>query len=205
MIARATRYDPQAGPWEEQTAFIYVPDDRNICAIIGAMQEDQIASIKTTKAEDDFGDPLDEMLAESTSADEKSKITPVESGAMGRRWNRVGLQNNATPLASTPLISTRPPSEIEADLRQKIQEYCRRVDAIAFNSKWGETNKRVVTVFGKNRVAMTLEELKNVISFLEENYKRKAGFVVPPVVQLETSSGSKKKPEKVEVQPSLFG
>ena len=209
MIARATRYDPQAGSWEEQTAFIYVPDDRNICAIIGAMQEDQIASIKTKKAEDDFGDPLDEMLAESTPADEKSKITPVESGAMGRRWNRVGLQNgqqnNTSPLASTPLISTRTPSEIEADLRQKIQEYCRRVDAIAFNSKWGETNKRVVTVFGKNRVAMTLEELKNVIAFLEENYKRKAGFVIPPAVQLEASSATKKKPEKVEVQPSLFG
>ena len=208
MIARATRYDAQAGPWEEQTAFIYVPDDRNICAIIHSMQEDQIASIKAKKTEEDeFGDPLEMMQGESTPADEKSKITPVGSGAVGRRWNRVGLQNGTTPLASTPVISTRTPSEVEADLRQKIQEYCRRVDAIVFNSKWGETNKRVVKVFGKNRVAMTLEELKNVIEFLEANYKRKAGFVVPPAPQLDTSPSktAQKKAEPVSVQPSLFG
>lgn len=208
MIARATRFDSEAGPWENQTAFIYVPDDRNICGIIGAMQEDQIASIKRTQEGDEFGDPLNELLAEQTPADEKSKITPVGSGAVGRRWNRVGLQSGTTPLASAPVVSMRTPSEVEAELRQKIQEYCRRVDAIIFNSKWGETNKRVVKVFGKNRVVMTLEELKNVVEFLEENYKRRAGFVVPPAPQLEAapqSKKSKKKAEETAIQPSLFG
>lgn len=209
MIARATRFDPLAGPWEEQTAFIYVPDDRNICGIIGAMQEDQVASIKTRKAEDgdDLEDPLDEILASDESAppDEKSKITPVGSGAVGRRWNRVGLQNHTTPLASAPAVSMRTPSEIEADLRQKIQEYCRRVDASVYDSKWGQTNKKVVKKFGKNRVAMTLEELKNVVDYLEENYKRKAGFVVPPAPQLDTTPTVKQKAEPAAVQPSLFG
>lgn len=210
MIARATRYDSEAGNWEEQTAFIYVPDDRNICGIIQGMQDDQIASIKNKSEGDEFGDPLEMMQPETGPADEKSKITPVGSGAVGRRWNRVGLQNNSqtagiAPVGSTPIIATRTPSEIEADLRQKIQEYCRRVDAIVFDSKWGQTNKRVVKTFGKNRVAMTLEELKNVIEFLEANYKRQAGFVVPPAPVLEVSGKAKKKAEVVAVQPSLFG
>jgi hypothetical protein len=205
MIARATRFDSLAGPWEGQTAFIYVPDDRNICAIIQGMQEDQIASIKNKNEDDEFGDPLDMMQSEAVAADEKSKITPVGSGAVGRRWNRVGLPGaGIAPVGSTPIITTRTPSEIEADLRQKIQEYCRRVDAIVFDSRWGETNKRVVKTFGKNRVAMTLEELQNVIAFLEENYKRKAGFVVPPAPQLAVSGKAKKKAETAAVQPSLF-
>jgi superfamily II DNA or RNA helicase len=166
MIARATRYDPEAGSWDEQTAFIYVPDDRLICNIIGAMQDEQQSIVKLRRVEDD--EPL--PRGESTPVDERSAITPVGSGAVGRRWDRVGLQG-AAPAPSTPALPTRPPSEIEAEMRAQIQELCRRADAMFHDSKWGEANKRVVKTFGKNRAAMQLAELEKVLVWIEQNYR----------------------------------
>jgi superfamily II DNA or RNA helicase len=199
MIARATRFDSGAGSWEEQTAFIYVPDDRLMCNIIMAMQEEQTSAIKLRRADDDeFEDPLPEMIDQSTLADEKNTITPVESGAVGRRWNKIGLNGNGSVPQSTPAVPIRPPSEIEADMRSQIQELCRRADAMVHNSSWGETNRRIVRVFGKNRAAMKLTELEKVLSWIEQHYG-----IRPP--QTPTIAAPPKVESPRKEQMSLFG
>jgi len=168
MIARATRYDAQAGPWEEQMAFIHVPDDRNMCAIIQAMQDDQTNAIKAQR-EGDGEDFQLQPSPERGASEERNAIVPVGSQGMGRRWNRVGhaQQQAHGNLAQVP---TKTPSEQEAALRDTIQSRCKQIDLSHFDRKWGETNKRVVKYFGRPRTAMTLVELQKVLAWLEANY-----------------------------------
>jgi superfamily II DNA or RNA helicase len=166
MIARATRFDGEAGPWEEQMAYIYVPDDRNMCGIIAGMQDEQVSAIKQLRGdEEDF---VLQMPPERGAPGERTTITPVGSQGVGRRWNRVGhvTHENSHGLRETQ----RTPSQQEADLREKIQAYCKQVDLNFHDRKWGETNKRVVKYFGKPRTAMTLKELQRVMAWLEGNY-----------------------------------
>lgn len=170
MIARATRYDHAAGPWEEQTAFIYVPDDRFINAIIQSMQDEQVMAVKAMKDAEEY----EELLAVYEEREEKERltITPVGSRGAGRRFNRVG---HAPPQAFTVSHEVRAtPSEMEAELREKLQTYCKQVDALYFERKWGETNKRVVKTFGRPRTAMTLTELSQVMTWLEASYPLQA-------------------------------
>jgi len=172
MIARATRYDAEAGPWDEQMAYVYVPDDRNMCAIIQSMEDEQISAIKVAKSQEDLSD--EEMVAmmnasdERATPEERNSIVPVGSQGAGRRWNRVG--HISPQESSTRTAPTRTPSQQEARLRERIQKRCRQIDSEVFSRSWGETNKRVVRYFGKQRTQMTLDELERVTLWLEETY-----------------------------------
>jgi superfamily II DNA or RNA helicase len=168
MIARATRFDPGAGAWETQTAYIYVPDDKNICAIIGAMQDEQQVAVKQMRDSEEYDDFFERY--ERAASEERNTITPVGSAGVGRRWNRIGdaPQESASTRESSPPLKT--PSQLEAELRERIQSHCKQVDSLHFECKWGETNKRVVKTFGKTRAAMTLSELEKVQAYLEWTY-----------------------------------
>ncbi len=169
MIARATRFDAPAGPWEEQMAFIYVPDDRLMCNIIGRMQDEQIQAIKMRLEEDEFKLETERLPPEPG---ERRTITPVGSSGLTRRWNRVGVQS-APAQTETPGAPIRTPSQQEAELREAIQTYCKHVDAMLFDREWGETNKRVVKTFGQSRLKMPLPTLQRVMVWLEEMYPLK--------------------------------
>ncbi len=165
MIARATRFDAGAGAWEEQMAYIYVPDDRLMCNIIGRMQEEQIVAIKARMEEDE----LEARAARLPSENERKTITPVGSGALTRRWSRVGTAPKAAE--SEPNQHQKlAPSQQEAALREQIQDYCKTVDALFFGRQWGEANKRVIKTFGLSRAHMPLDKLQKVVIWLEEYY-----------------------------------
>jgi superfamily II DNA or RNA helicase len=165
MIARATRFDAPAGDWEEQMAYIYVPDDRLICNIIGRMQDEQLVAIKARLEEDELAERAERMLPDPS---ERRTITPVGSGALTRRWSRVGAAEKSE--SSGDDLEKRTPSQVEAELRERIQDYCKNVDALFFGRQWGETNKRVVKTFSQSRQHMPLEKLQRVLVWLEEYY-----------------------------------
>lgn len=166
MIARATRMDFGAGDWEDQMAFVYVPDDRLMCNIIGRMQEEQIVAVKARLEEDEW--EL-ETTKNSPETGERKTITPVGSGALTRRSSRVGTgPQGSKAVPNEAIILT--PSQQESQLRERIQAYCKGVDALVFERTWGETNKRVVKTFGKSRQTMHLDELLRVLAWLEEMY-----------------------------------
>jgi len=167
MIARATRFDSDAGEWDAQTAFIYVPDDRFMCAIIQNMQDEQTLAVKQMKDAEEY----EELLAryEETEEAERRTITPVGSAGTGRRWNRIGHIGHISPHDENAAPAA-PPSVLEAELREKIQSYCKQIDAGQFDRRWGEANKRVVKHFGRPRTAMNLDELGRVLAWLETNY-----------------------------------
>jgi superfamily II DNA or RNA helicase len=164
MIARATRFDRDAGPWEDQMAHVYTPDDRFMCAIINFMQDEQTTAVKQLKAREDDDMPR----PEPAEPGERKKITPVGSSVGPRRWSRVGP--TAMPAQSTSVAPQITPSQQEATLRDKIQDYCKQVDIKFFERRWGEANKRVVKQFGKSRQEMTLPELTKVVTWLEFTY-----------------------------------
>jgi superfamily II DNA or RNA helicase len=172
MIARATRFDAAAGAWDEQTAYLYVPDDRNMCAIITHMQEEQTTAVKQIRDAEEY----EELLAryEENEERERSTITPVNSQGAGRRFDRVG--SSAAPGSSESASDEPPstPSEQEAALRESIQSYCRQVDLLYFERRWGETNRRVVRYFSRPRTIMSLRELQQVRAWLEANYPLQA-------------------------------
>ena len=166
MIARATRFDGGAGAWEEQIAFIYVPDDRLMCNIISRMQDEQILAVKRRLEVDEL-EAIAERLAREPG--ERRTITPVGSGALTRRWSRVGHPPRQ-PAAPRPETTVLTPSQQEAELRERIQAHCKHVDALLFERQWGETNKRVMKTFGQSRQNMPLVTLQRVMAWLEEIY-----------------------------------
>ena len=167
MIARATRMDFGAGEWENQMAFVYVPDDRLMCNIIGRMQEEQIVAVKA-RLEEDEEEELAAMRDEREPGERKT-ITPVGSGALTRRSSRVG-PNPQEQRVIAPESQVLTPSQQEAQLRERIQAYCKGVDALLFDKSWGETNKRVVKTFGQSRQNMHLDQLVRVMAWLEDMY-----------------------------------
>ncbi len=167
MIARATRFDAESGAWEEQMAYIYVPDDRLMCGIIQHMQDDQVSVIKAMRCGEEEG--LDAVAQnERRTPEECNAIVPVGSQGAGRRWNRVGHITPHEPAA--PRVAGPTPSQQEAALREEIQTLCERIDLQRFDRRWGETNKRVVKYFGRPRTAMSLGESQRVMAWLESNY-----------------------------------
>jgi hypothetical protein len=163
MIARATRFDPGAGAWEEQTAFVYVPDDRLICSIIARMQDDQLTAIKKASELEILNLAPDAKMP----SEERNRITPLGSSGHGRRWSRVGptLAPSGTPMKAMPT-----PSQQEAALREQIQDTCRQIDSLYFERKWGEANRRVMKTFSRSRADMRLSELQQVVKWLEYYY-----------------------------------
>ncbi len=162
MIARATRFDREAGPWEGQEAFVHTPDDKNMTAIIGHMQAEQIALIKKSKQQDD------EPPEERREPGERRTITPVGSMGGTRRWSRVGKRSGVP--AAPPKPAGPPPSVLEAELRERLQTYCKQADVLYFERKWGETNKRVLKTFGRSRAEMNLAQLQQVEKWLGYYY-----------------------------------
>ncbi|PQV64615.1 Superfamily II DNA or RNA helicase [Abditibacterium utsteinense] len=165
MIARATRFDAGAGAWEEQMAFVYVPDDRLMCNIIGRMQEEQIVAVKARLEEDEMEERAERLQSEN----ERKTITPVGSGALTRRWSRVGAVPKRQE-TEPEQHEKHTPSQQEAALREQIQDYCKTVDALFFGRQWGEANKRVIKTFSMSRAHMPLEKLQKVMVWLEEYY-----------------------------------
>ncbi len=196
MLARATRYDEAAGPWENQTAYIYTPDDMNMCSIIERMKDEQVTAIKQLRAEEDEPafEPRERILPE-----ERNSITPVGSSMLERRWNRVGPAARPVPHNHAPATPLLTPSQQEAELRRRIDATCKQVDVVHFDRKWGETNKRIVKYFQRPRTAMTLAQLQKVMDWLEANYPAE---VAPP--PRRPTAPSLPPPPEPEPQLSLF-
>lgn len=186
MLARATRYDAASGPWENQMAFVYVPDDRNMVAIIQAMESEQITAVRGM-ARDDLG------IQAVGEAAPRNNITPVGSQAEQSRWSQVGNlfawageewamedgANASKPAAPAQLtlptvapqhLPDLTPSQMEANLRRKIDDYCKDLDRYQFGGKWGETNRRITGQFSVSRGQMSLAQLTKVVVWLEETY-----------------------------------
>ncbi|MER2197819.1 DEAD/DEAH box helicase [Methylobacterium brachiatum] len=171
MLARATRVDPHAGPYDNQQALIFHPDDPLFARFRLELETEQGSSVRPKRER-----PASAIVPERTPwrDEDPGGITPLESNAIGLRYAllRPRLAEPA-PVAPAP----EPPSVTERTLRQRLAV------AVASQAVEDEASLRVPRggnlahrynavlkrVLGKGRATMTLPELEAALAWLERN------------------------------------
>jgi hypothetical protein len=171
MLARATRVDPHAGPYDNQQALIFHPDDPLFARFRLELETEQGSSVRPKRER-----PTSAIVPERTQWRDEAPggITPLESNAIGLRYAllRPRLAEPA-PVAPAPEL----PSITERTLRQRLAV------AVASQAVEDETSLRVPRggnlahrynavlkrVLGKGRATMTLPELEAALAWLERN------------------------------------
>ncbi|WP_442918988.1 DEAD/DEAH box helicase [Methylobacterium sp. WSM2598] len=172
MIARATRVDPQAGPYGEQHAVVFHPDDPLFARFRARIEAEQGAAARRTRSISAAPrDPLPPRGEEG--------IVPLESNALGLRY---AMLRPGPALAlvrpEMPADPPLPPSAAERQLRRRVAAL---VTAQAVEDeaelrlpRTGRLAHRYNAVlkrlFGnKARTAMTVAELEAALAWLERN------------------------------------
>jgi hypothetical protein len=189
MIARATRVDPHAGPWEAQRALVLHPDDLLFRAFRWRIETEQGTVARQPRPPRSCTLPpwLRDKLAEM----ERPGIVPLSSNATGLRWDtlRPGpafTHAQLPPEEAGPLFGAHEaapagggtPSALERRLRHRIGEMVaaqvveeetalRLPRGVGNYHRLNAVLKRVLG--GKGRGEMTLAELEAALGWLERN------------------------------------
>jgi superfamily II DNA or RNA helicase len=185
MIARATRVDPSAGTYEQQSALVYHPDDPLFARFRRSIETEQGAIIRQRrrKAADELPLWLAEQIAAHQDEGEGRGITPLESNALGLRYATLhpgsGMAQARPDWIAAASPTSEPPSTAERRLRTGIRE---AVAAQAVEDEAGlhvphageglyhRYNAILKRVFAnKGRARMTLPELEAALAWLERN------------------------------------
>ena len=180
MVARATRVDPNAGPYERQRALVYHPDDPLFALFRRRVETEQGTLARQPKPKRQAALPL--WLRAQLAEEEGRGIVPLESNALALRYDTLkpgpdlALHRPEQEQAQGALL--HPPSVQERQLRQRIGEM---VAAQAVEDEAGlrmprgqglyhRYNAILKRVMGnKGRSEMTLAELAAAVGWLERN------------------------------------
>jgi hypothetical protein len=191
MVARATRVDPRAGPYESQRALVFHPDDPLFARFRWRMEREQ-----GTRAKPDRRPPRQPALAlpdwleeELAEARERHGIIPLESNALTLRLSTL----RPGPDLAAGLAAARRPEDQQADLltpsraeRQLRHQLGDLVAAQAVEdsaeglsgaiprgaSLYHAYNAALKRVLGKGRGEMSVEELEAAMAWLGRNRLR---------------------------------
>jgi hypothetical protein len=182
MVARATRVDPNAGPYASQRALVFHPDDPLFQRFRIRMETEQGTLARPPKPSGRQA-PLPFWVEPS---EDKDGIVPLESNALALRFATLrpgpdlAMRRPEQEAAQSELLEA--PSVIERRLRARLGEL---VAAQAVEDQAGRSGlsggvagpglyhrynavlKRVTG--GKSRAQMTLAELEAAIGWLERN------------------------------------
>ena len=192
MVARATRVDPNAGPYAAQRAVVFHPDDPLFARFRWRMEREQGTRATPPPPRHPrlpLPDWLDDELAE---ARERQAIVPLESNALALRLSTLrpgpdlaaGLAAARAPDQQGELLEA--PSSAERRLRAKLGELVAgqavedMADGIAgavspmrgdgLYHAYNAVLKRATG--GKARAGMTLAELEAAVAWLGRNRLR---------------------------------
>ena len=157
MLARATRFDPDAGKWEAQEAHVFAPDDAMMHKITDAIRKEEAILCKNRQR---FGEGGHGGVQRNLWGE----IIPVGSGATGKRSMRL----NVAPSKLQPVEVTITPTQKEAWLRDAIENHVREY-ARSRRIPLSKANSRVLAQFGKSRSLMRLDELQDVLHWTQRN------------------------------------
>ena len=185
MVARATRVDPNAGPYETQRALVFHPDDPLFRQFRVRMENEQGTLARPREPIGRRQSPLPFWVMEQLPR-ERDGIIPLESNALALRFSTLqpgpdlAMKRPEQEEAQSELIEA--PSVIERRLRARIGEL---VAAQAVEDEAGRAGfrggvtgpglyhrynavlKRVTS--NKSRAQMSLAELEAAIGWLERN------------------------------------
>jgi hypothetical protein len=184
MVARATRVDPHAGPYDGQSALVFHPDDPLFARFRHSIETERTMLARSRKRKSEAETPswLVPHLAAHRDEGEGRGITPLESNALGLRFATV--KPSAKPVRRegglpTPSAPTQTPSAAERRLRLRIGE---EIAAQAVEDEgdvqvphvrdglYHRYNAVLKRVFAnKGRAEMTLAELEACLEWLGRN------------------------------------
>ena len=179
MVARATRIDPNAGPYDEQRALVFHPDDPLFARFRRRVETEQGTLAKRPAPRKQGHLPL--WLQDLRAGREEDRgIVPLESNALAMRYEllRPGPELTLSPSAPDPQgVLLEPPSVAERRLRARVGEMVAAQvveDEGALLTTRGQGgyhryNAVLKRVLGKSRAAMTLPELEAAVGWLERN------------------------------------
>jgi superfamily II DNA or RNA helicase len=184
MVARATRIDPNAGPYESQNALVFHPDDPLFAHFRHSIETEQRAMAQQRKRKERVETPswIAEHLAAHRDEGEGRGITPLESNALGLRYATLrpgpAFAQVRPEHVEAQTALTDPPSVLERRLRTRIGEVvaAQAVEDEAslqvprgqdLNHRYNAVLKRVLG--DKARSKMTLAELEAALAWLERN------------------------------------
>ena len=179
MVARATRIDPNAGPYDTQRALVFHPDDPLFARFRKRIETEQGTLARQPKPRKQGHLPLwlQDLRAEQA---EEHGIVPLESNALAMRYEllKPGPDLSLHPAEPDPQGRLlEPPSQAERRLRLRVGEMVAAQvieDEGALLTTKGEGayhryNAVLKRVLGKSRAAMTLPELEAALGWLERN------------------------------------
>jgi hypothetical protein len=178
MAARATRFNPHGGSYEEQRALIYHPDDPLFRMFRRAIEIEQSGRARTRRRSDQaelpLGDGDDDVMRHG------SVLRPLWSEATELRFETVLPRAAAGPLPGSTIPGgdrlPETPTQAEQRLRRQLgQLVASQVIEDAETSLPGQPcdyhayNAVLKRLFGKARGVMTQAELEAEIGWLERN------------------------------------
>lgn len=169
-FARVTRVDYRAIAagitYQDQKAYIFVPDDPKMKAVVTHLEEEQDRGLAVRKQQAEQEEENEEQLDdedERGASGPGSTFKPLGAGATGLSTGTLGMSVITDESAETiPEVAV----ESEKEIRKKIEMLTRRRDIIKRLPK-GSTNKLLYSQFGKSRSKMSETELKKVLTYLE--------------------------------------
>ncbi len=182
MVARATRVDPNAGPYSEQRALVFHPDDPLFARFRLSVETEQGTLAKRPKPKRQGVLPawLQDKLDEARQGERG--IVPLASNALALRYGLLrpgpdyALHRPELEALQTELLD--PPSTVERRLRRRIGEMVAQqavegegaMQAPRGQGLYHRCNAILKRVSGnKTRAQMSLQELEAAISWLERH------------------------------------
>ena len=181
MVARATRVDPNAGPYAGQRALVFHPDDPLFARFRHSVETEQGTLAK--KPQETPRRALPAWLLDQKAAREREAgIVPLESNALGLRYGllrpgpELAMQRPEHEADQAELLD--PPSVVETRLRRRIGEMVAQQaveDEGALRAPRGQGlyhryNAILKRSMGhKTRAEMSLAELEAAVSWLGRN------------------------------------
>lgn len=177
MVARATRFDPHGGAYEEQRAVIYHPDDPLFRLFRRAIESDQAGRARAQPAAGQDELPFSGIHAEDDPF-RSPPLEPLRSEATELVFQTVHPRDRAHAGRAGEGAGELPetPSQAEQRLRRQVgllvaAQVIEDVEAGLIGQPWGyhAYNAVLKRVLGKPRASMSLAELEAMIGWLERN------------------------------------
>jgi len=168
VIHRATRMDPLAGPYAEQRAYIFAPDDQPFRECMGyILAQRQVgvdpASSRAGYQVEDYQDGAGLLpFMEKT----ESRMEPLSSGVLGMRQQGLWANLPVPAVGETPQET---PKERLDRLRLQIEKHVRTHEQVR-RLAHGTVNRAVFRQFQKSRTSMTESELHKVLRWVSKAY-----------------------------------
>ncbi len=166
MFARSVRIDPDAGPYEGQYGYIFVPDDPLLRKVVAMIEAEQSPFVKKPMARNQ-GSLFEEKDGDGAGMRDGENvygIVPLGSTMTSGREVLLGQRLGQPP---EPVPTT--PSEIEASLRDQIE---RHVRLFSFENRHNpkRLNSEIKQFFQKPRDLMSAAELTKTLEYVKKSY-----------------------------------